>query len=92
MLTKITWCEFASKSQDTSAVHSVDIQSRLRAVGLWLVVINVTAKKFVTLLDGDVYIKNGNISWDISSNIFDLYFNKESRYVQLVSEFLFTLY
>ena len=60
--TRITCCEFASKWQDTSTAHSVDIQSRLRTVGLELIVPNDTAKKFVTLLDGDVYIKNGNIS------------------------------
>jgi len=73
-------------------VHSVDFQSRMRTVGLELIVTNDTAKKSVTLFDGDVYIKNGNISSDISYNIFDLYFNKESRYVEFVNEFLFILY
>ena len=73
-------------------MHSVDIQSRLRTLDLELFVTIVTAKKFVTLMGGDVYIKNGNISWDISYNIFHLYFNKESLYVQLVSNFLFILY
>jgi len=55
-------CEFASKPQDMSPVHLVDIQSRLRTVGLELFVISDTAKKFVTPLDGDVHIKNLNIS------------------------------
>lgn len=64
----------------------------MRTVGLELIVTNDTAKKSVTLFDGDVYIKNGNISSDISYNIFDLYFNKESRYVEFVNEFLFILY
>jgi hypothetical protein len=85
-------CEFASNSQDTSTVLLVDIQSRLRAVGLELVVTNDTDKEFVTPFDGDEYIKNENISSDIRYNIFDFYFNKESRNEELVSEFLFILY